>query len=95
MDTEILELRDLSNAEILNGIREDASFDYQTRIPLADQSNIATVVQSLLNYRPSWNEFSNGFVNRIGAIYARSALWTNPLGVFKKGLMTFGDTVEE
>lgn len=95
MDTEIYELRDLSNAEILNGIREDASMDYQTRIPLADQSNIATVVQSLLNYRPSWNEFANGFVNRIGAIYARSQMWTNPLGVFKKGLMTFGDTVEE
>lgn len=93
--TEILELRDLSNAEILNGIREDSSFDYQQRIPLADQSNITTVVQSLLNYRPAWNEFLNGFVNRIGAIYARSQMWTNPLAIFKKGLMTFGDTVEE
>ena len=95
MDTTILELRDLSNAEILNGIREDSSFDYQTRIPLADQSNIQTVVQNLLNYRPSWNEFANGFINRIGAIYARSQMWTNPLGIFKKGLMTYGDTVEE
>ncbi len=95
MPTDILDLRELSNAEILNGIREDASFDYQTRVPLSTQASGADIVQRLADYRPSWNEFLNGFINRIGAIYARTQMWTNPLGIFKKGLMTFGDTVEE
>lgn len=92
---ELLDLRDLSNAEILNGIRNDASFDYQTRIPLSTQANGADVVQRLNDYRPAWNEFLNGFINRIGAIYARTQVWTNPLAMFKKGMLAFGDTVEE
>lgn len=95
MNTDLLDLRELSNAEILNGIRNDASFDYQTRIPLSTQANGADVVQQLNDYRPSWNEFLNGFINRIGAIYARTQVWSNPLAIFKKGLLSFGDTVEE
>lgn len=95
MAKELLDLRNLSNAEIMNGIREDASFDYQQRIPLATQASGMDVVANLENYRPAWNEFLNGFINRIGAVYARTQSWTNPLAVFKKGLLTFGDTVEE
>ena len=92
---DILELRDLTNAEILDGIREDAGWDYQSRIPAATQAGVADVVNKLNEYRPHWNEFLNAFVNRIGAIYARNQAWQNPLAVFKKGMMTFGDTVEE
>ena len=95
MIKDILKIRDLSNAEILNGIREDSSFDYQQRIPVATQANMAQVVDKLTQYRPNMNEFLNGFVNRIGALYARTQMWTNPLAVFKKGMMTHGDTVEE
>ena len=92
---DMLELRDLTNAEILDGIREDAGFDYQSRVPLATQAGVSEVVKKLNDYRPFWNEFLNGFVNRIGAIYARNQMWQNPLSVFKKGLMAYGDTVEE
>ena len=95
MTMETLELRDLSRAELLNGIRTDAGFDYQSRIPEATQANVNQVVRDLLNYRPSWNEFLNGFINRIGAIYAQTQMWNNPLAVFKKGMLPFGDTVEE
>ena len=95
MITDVLDLRQLSNAELLDGIRADASFDYNSRIPAATQAGVTEVVAKLRDYRPFWNEFLNGFVNRIGAIYARSQSWTNPLGVYKKGLMGFGDSVEE
>ena len=95
MIRDILDLRDLSNAGLLDGIREDASFDYQSRIPAATQAGVAEVANKLTQYRPAWNEFLNGFINRIGAVYARSQMWTNPLSVYKKGLMTYGDTVEE
>ena len=92
---DVLELRELTNAEILDGIREDAGFDYQSRVPLATQAGVSEVVNKLNDYRPFWNEFLNGFINRIGAIYARNQMWQNPLAVFKKGLMGYGDTVEE
>ena len=92
---DILELRDVSNTELMNAIRNDASLDYQARIPEVTQANMKVVVDNLTEYRPAWNEFLNGFINRIGSIYARTESWTNPLAVFKKGMMTYGDTVEE
>lgn len=95
MQKDILDLRELSNAELLNGVRDEASMEYRVRIPEATQANISEVVQNLMNYTPAWNEFINTFVNRIGTVIARSSSWTNPLAVFKKGLMAFGDTVEE
>ncbi len=95
MQKDILELRSLSNAEIMNGIRDEASMEYQRRIPEVTQANISEVVKNLMEYNPSWNEFINTFVNRIGTVIARSKSWTNPFAVFKKGLMEYGDTVEE
>ena len=92
---DILELRDQSNAELLEGIRHDASMDYQNRIPDATRVGMREVMEALDDYRPHWNEFLNGFVNRIGSVIARSNSWQNPLAVFKKGLLTYGDTVEE
>ena len=95
MQKDILDLRDLSNAEIMDAIRNEASMEYQNRIPEVSQATIKEAVDNLMNYRPAWNEFINTFVNRIGQVYARTQSWTNPFAVYKKGLMTFGDTVEE
>ena len=49
---DVLELRDLTNAEILDGIREDAGFDYQSRVPLATQAGVSEVVNKLNDYHP-------------------------------------------
>lgn len=94
-DKTILDLRSVSNAELLDAVRDDLSMEYQSRIPAATQAGIAQVASGLFDNLPLWNEFVNGFINRIGSIYARSQVWTNPLAMFKKGLMNYGDTVEE
>lgn len=88
-------LRDNSNVAILNAIRNDGSMDYRSRIPAATKANIRDVVSNLTKYRPLWNEFENALVNRIGDVYARNMIWTNPLGEFKRGMLNYGDTIEE
>lgn len=85
----------VSNADILNAIRKDASPDYFRRIPEATQANIQDVLQNLTKYRPLWNEFADSLINRIGLVIVKSNMWTNPYSKFKRGMLEFGDTIEE
>lgn len=86
-----------SNADIARAIWNDASLEYQNRIPAPDQGDITKTFEMLQtgDYTPQLNEFVNTLVNRVGSVMFRSKVWTNPLGVFKRGMMEFGDTIEE
>lgn len=83
------------NAEILDGLRGSMSAAYRSRIPKADQGDASATIRALQKYKPHMNEFIDALVNRIGLEIYRRNTWTNPLAVFKRGLMEFGDTVEE
>lgn len=85
----------VSNVDILNAIRKNASPEYQRRIPEATQASVQDVLQHLTDYRPGWNEFVDALINRIGMVLVKSNLWTNPLSKFKRGMLQVGDTIEE
>lgn len=80
---------------ILNTIRANASSDYQERVPVATQQNIAKVGNAITNYEPTRNEFLNALINRIGMVIIQSRLYENPLREFKKGMLEFGKDIEE
>lgn len=88
-------LRPASNSEFLNAIRAEQSMSYQERIPEADQGNVKEVLSNLEKNTPLWNSFMDSLVNRIGSVIARNMVWTNPLAQFKRGMMEYGDTIEE
>lgn len=88
-------LRQDSNDKILNAIRNQASLDYQTRIPDATKAGVRQTLQNLLDHRPAYNEFIDGLVNRIGRVVVRNMSWTNPLAEFKQGILQYGDSIEE
>lgn len=88
-------LTDANNVKVLDAIRNDASLDYQNRVPSATQAGIDVVMKNITEYRPQYNEFENAFVNRIGMMIGRSKSWQNPLAEFKIGMLTWGDTIEE
>lgn len=92
--TELLTL-DATNADILNAIRTDASFAYQQRIPAVTQGDITETVQALTSNRPQMNEFIDTLVNRIGEVVFKTKSWQNPLAPFKRGMLAYGDTIEE
>ena len=83
--------------EILNTIRDNASQSYQDRVPEATRNNIEEVGEAItdLNNAVVYNEFINTLANMIYAPMLIKKSWQNPLGKFKKGKKTFGDTVEE
>lgn len=83
--------------ELLNTIRDNASQAYQDRVPEATRTNIAEVGEAItdLNNSVVYNEFINTLANMIFAPMLIKKSWSNPLGKFKKGKKTFGDTVEE
>jgi hypothetical protein len=92
---DIRPLKPTPNWELLNRIKNDASPDYQARIPNATKAGIQDTLNQLTKYRPHYNEFLDSLVNRIGLVVARNNSWTNPLAQFKRGLLTYGDTIEE
>lgn len=83
--------------ELLNTIRDNASQAYQDRVPEATRTNIEEVGSAItdLNNAVVYNEFINTLANMIFAPMLIKKSWENPLGKFKKGKKTFGDTVEE
>lgn len=95
MATKTVQRLDASNYQILEAIRTDASFQYQQRIPAATQGDITATVQALTDYRPMMNEFLDALVNRIGSVVYKGKTWTNPLAQFKRGMLQYGDTIEE
>ena len=83
--------------EVLNTIRANASQAYQDRVPVATRNNIEEVGEAItdLNNAVVYNEFVDTLANMIYAPMLIKKSWYNPLGKFKKGKKTFGDTVEE
>ena len=84
-----------NGVDILNAIRNSASSTYQERIPEATQDNIRQIGNAMMQYESTQNEFLDALVNRIGRVLITSKSYSNPLRRFKKGVLEFGETVEE
>ena len=83
--------------ELLNTIRDNASEQYQERVPEATRNNIESVGMAItdMDNATTYNEFMNTLINMIYAPMLIRKSWSNPLGKFKKGKKTFGDSIEE
>lgn len=87
-----------NSAEILNTIRANASPMYRSTVPVVDYNNLdslRTVGSILMDYPGLKNEFISTLVNRIGRVILTSKMYSNPWAVFKKGMLEFGETIEE
>ena len=92
--------RDLTgnSVDVLNAIRNGASTDYQKAVPYAtnDAGVIRKIGSVLLDFPLLYNEFINGLVNRVGkVIFASNQYWKNPFGWANKGVLDYGETVED
>lgn len=84
-------------AKLLNAVRSEASPQYAAAVPLADGSpeSLKAIGKTILEYQPFQNEFLKVLVNRIARVIITSKMYTNPWASFKKGLLEYGETVEE
>lgn len=85
-----------STLDILNVIRQNASYEYQSLVPAVTQAiDIPKVGDVLYGHPAMANQFLNALINRIAAVRVKSATFNNPYAPLKKGYLRFGETVEE
>lgn len=85
-----------STIDILNVIRQNASYDYQQNVPEVVTANDIPKVGEVIYGTPALaNQFINALVNRIAAVRVQSATFNNPYSVLKKGYLEFGETIED
>lgn len=85
-----------STLDILNVIRQNASYEYQSLVPAVTQATDIPKVGEVLYGHPALaNQFLNALVNRIALVRARGAIFRNNLAELKKGYLGFGESVEE
>ena len=85
-----------STIDILNTIRANASYEYQSLVPEITKSiEIPKVGDVLYGYPSLANQFINALVNRIALVSVKSATFNNAYAELKKGYLEYGETVEE
>ena len=82
--------------DVLNAIRNNASANYQNYVPIATASDasIKEIGAIIMDYVALQNEFLYALVNRIGLVLLTNKMFENPLRMFKKGKLDFGETIE-
>lgn len=86
-----------SSVDILNVIRNNATANYQNYVPqaTADADSIREIGAVIMDNPQLQNEFLSALVNRIGRVLITSKMYDNPWSMFKKGMLEFGETIEE
>lgn len=87
---------DARSIDILNVIRNNASYAYQKDVPKIDKEQDIPKVGEILFGNPTHaNEFINALINRIALVRVQSATFNNPYKHLKKGFLEFGESVED
>ncbi len=85
-----------STIDIINVIRQNASYDYQQNVPVVTKASDIPKVGEVIYGTPAFaNQFINALVNRIALVRVQSATFNNPYAILKKGYLEFGETVED
>lgn len=85
-----------STLDILNVIRENASYEYQQAVPRVQTAVDIPKVGEVIYGTPALaNQFINALVNRIAVVRVQSATFNNPYSILKKGLIEYGESIED
>lgn len=86
-----------SSVDILNAIRNSATTNYRNYVPVAtaDSDSIREIGAVIMDMPSLQNEFLSALINRIGKVILTSKMYQNPWAFFKRGLLEFGEVVEE
>ena len=84
------------SSDALNAIRNQASQNYRNYVPVATSSadSIKAVGAVIMDSPDLRNEFIHTLINRIALVIVTSELYSNPWSVFKRGILDFGETIE-
>lgn len=83
--------------EVLNTIRDNATAEYQSRIPEATRENLEQIRYAMIDGDNVMvaNEFMSTLLNKLVKSVVHTKVFKNPLKALKKGNKPVGDTIEE
>ncbi len=85
-----------STIDIMNVIRQNASYDYQQNVPEVTKASDIPRVGEVIYGTPAFaNQFINALINRIAIVRVQSATFNNPYSILKKGYIEYGETIED
>lgn len=86
-----------SSVDVLNAIRNSASQNYKNYVPkvTADADSLRSLGAIIMDNPALQNEFINAIVNRIAKVVITSRSYSNPWRAFKRGILEYGETIEE
>lgn len=85
-----------STINILNVIRENASIEYQNKVPKVNNVDDIVKVGEIIYGTPSFqNIFISALVNRIAFVLVESSTFNNPYKLLKKGQIDYGEVIED
>lgn len=86
-----------NSTQILNTIRNENGGYYQSVVPIADGTteSIRQIGTVIMGNQDLQNAFLSALINRIGRVIITSRMYENPWAGFKKGMLEYGETVEE
>ena len=83
-----------TNQEILKQVRDNASAEYQARIPEAKSATGAEILTALGDYPSSKNEFIQALTNKVVKTVFYSKVFNNPLRMLHRGNLPYGYSIE-
>lgn len=85
-----------STMDIMNVIRQNASYDYQQNVPVVAKATDIPRVGEVIYGTPAFaNQFINALVNRIAMVRVQSVNFNNPYAILKKGYIEYGESIED
>lgn len=87
--------KNVSGVDVLNAVRSSLPVEYQSRIPEATKDTIKEYGASLKKFPAIMNAFVDVLINKIGLTVIKNKPYTNPLKMFQRGDLEFGDVIEE
>ena len=84
------------SSDALNAIRNQASQNYRNYVPVCTNNadSIKAVGAVIMDSPDLRNEFLHTLINRIALVIVTSKLYSNPWSMFKRGILDFGETIE-
>lgn len=98
-------------ADVVNSVRNELGGSFAEAVPAALNvgdtvdgvtvtrsmalANLRQIGETITTFQPLANAFLSALVNRIGRVIINSKLYSNPWAGFKRGLLEYGETVEE
>lgn len=86
----------VNNPTILSRAWLEGTNDFQQRVPRPTQSNIAQVAEAIFDplNNMCYNQFQDFLINRIAYTYAHGKVFNNPLAIFKKDKINYGNSIQ-